>query len=62
MNVKSMLVYIVSFIFVGAGYYAAQLYGGKSVMKEAIGETHKEVPSIDMRVPASIETATFAMG
>jgi hypothetical protein len=67
MPFKTVLLIMASLLLAGGGYYAAQVHVDEGVMKEDMetmnrNTMNKVIPPIDMKMPSSVETATFAMG
>ena len=58
----TIIMLMLSLIFVGVQHFAAQGFGGRSAMDSSVILMNRDIPHIDIETPAAIKTATFALG
>jgi hypothetical protein len=58
----TIIILLISFVFVGGQHFAAQKRGVESTMNRPGEILNKDIPPIDLAVPEITETATFALG
>ncbi|HBH60410.1 MAG TPA: hypothetical protein DDX85_01440 [Nitrospiraceae bacterium] len=62
MPLITIMLLMLSLIFVGVQHFAAQEFGGRSAMDSSVTTMNRDIPRIDIEPPAAIKTATFALG
>ncbi len=63
MRYTTFIMAIVSlFIFLEGGYFSIEKGGHTMAMSKPLETLNKDIPKIDVNIPAATETATFALG
>jgi hypothetical protein len=55
------IITVIVLLFIG-GYFSIEKGGHTMAMSKPLETVNKDIPKIDVNVPAATETATFALG
>lgn len=58
----TIIFFTISLVIVAGQHFTTQGYEGRNTMNKSVGTIHKDVPHIDIKIPSTVKTATFALG